>query len=224
MQEIYQRIDWENEPSKKTPINEDNLNRMDYALKEIDKRVVNLSGYEERAKQSEINAKKSEENAKQSELSTKRYSENAFYGTPDGYGQLVEEVRELNYQSQDGMLTAAKFSEELKLHTIKDYVTPQMFGAKGDGDGCPRQGLQGRFCCVRFQHHPRRDPCRHSGPEGKDRSLHRCGHRGRHRHRQAAGHRVLPRLPRQPHGAGYQGCGFHDPLCKAGHRSCRHFS
>lgn len=34
---------------------------------------------------------------------------------------------------QDGALTEAKFSDELKLHTIKDYVTPQMFGAKGDG-------------------------------------------------------------------------------------------
>lgn len=34
---------------------------------------------------------------------------------------------------QDGSLTEAKFTEELKLHAIKDYVTPQMFGAKGDG-------------------------------------------------------------------------------------------
>ena len=34
---------------------------------------------------------------------------------------------------QDGALTETKFSDELKLYTIKDYVTPQMFGAKGDG-------------------------------------------------------------------------------------------
>lgn len=34
---------------------------------------------------------------------------------------------------QDGALTEAKFSNALKLHTIKDYVTPQMFGAKCDG-------------------------------------------------------------------------------------------
>lgn len=34
---------------------------------------------------------------------------------------------------QDGSLTAPKFTETLKLQTIKDYVTPQMFGAKADG-------------------------------------------------------------------------------------------
>ena len=34
---------------------------------------------------------------------------------------------------QDGSLTETKFSDELNLKTIKDYVTPEMFGAKGDG-------------------------------------------------------------------------------------------
>lgn len=33
----------------------------------------------------------------------------------------------------DGSLTEAKFSNALKLKAIKDYVTPQMFGAVGDG-------------------------------------------------------------------------------------------
>lgn len=34
---------------------------------------------------------------------------------------------------QDGIVTESKFSDALKLKTIKDYVTPQMFGAVGDG-------------------------------------------------------------------------------------------
>lgn len=34
---------------------------------------------------------------------------------------------------QDSSLTEAKFSDTLKFKTVKDYVTPQMFGAKGDG-------------------------------------------------------------------------------------------
>lgn len=34
---------------------------------------------------------------------------------------------------QDGSLTEAKFTDTLKLSAIKDYVTPQMFGAKADG-------------------------------------------------------------------------------------------
>ena len=33
----------------------------------------------------------------------------------------------------DGTLTEDMFSDDLKLKSIKDYVTPQMFGAKGDG-------------------------------------------------------------------------------------------
>lgn len=33
----------------------------------------------------------------------------------------------------DGSLTEAKFSAALKLKTLKDYVTPEMFGAVGDG-------------------------------------------------------------------------------------------
>lgn len=34
---------------------------------------------------------------------------------------------------QDGSLETSKFTEDAKLHILKDYVTPQMFGAKGDG-------------------------------------------------------------------------------------------
>lgn len=35
---------------------------------------------------------------------------------------------------QDGSLTAVKFSDALKLKTIKDYVCPELFGAVGDGE------------------------------------------------------------------------------------------
>lgn len=33
----------------------------------------------------------------------------------------------------DGSLTESKFTNNLKLYTLKDYITPEMFGAKGDG-------------------------------------------------------------------------------------------
>lgn len=42
MQKVYSRINWENYPSEQTPINESNLNRTDYALDEIDDRVIAL--------------------------------------------------------------------------------------------------------------------------------------------------------------------------------------
>ena len=106
MQKVYQRINWENDPSTNTPINEDNLNKMDYALDKIDDRVVNLSGYESRvaeseknAKQSEINAKESEINAKESELKAKEYKEQAFSGTPEGYSALLEQVDSIDIKT-----------------------------------------------------------------------------------------------------------------------------
>lgn len=42
MQKVFQRINWQNYPSEETPLNESNLNRMDYALDEIDDRVIAL--------------------------------------------------------------------------------------------------------------------------------------------------------------------------------------
>lgn len=42
MDKAYSRINWQNEPSIATPINDVNLNRMDNALNVIDNRVVNL--------------------------------------------------------------------------------------------------------------------------------------------------------------------------------------
>lgn len=42
MQKTYTRINWENYPSENTPLNESNLNRVDYAVDEIDDRVIAL--------------------------------------------------------------------------------------------------------------------------------------------------------------------------------------
>ena len=42
MQKVYNRINWENYPSENTPLNESNLNRVDYAVDEIDDRVIAL--------------------------------------------------------------------------------------------------------------------------------------------------------------------------------------
>ena len=41
-QKTYARINWENYPSDKTPLNEDNLNKVDVATNEIDDRVIHL--------------------------------------------------------------------------------------------------------------------------------------------------------------------------------------
>ncbi len=40
MQKAYSRIDWDNYPSEKTPLNESNLNKMDAAIDELDNRII----------------------------------------------------------------------------------------------------------------------------------------------------------------------------------------
>jgi hypothetical protein len=47
MDKAYSRIEWQNEPAITTPINEVNLNKMDYAIDVIDNRVVELSESQE---------------------------------------------------------------------------------------------------------------------------------------------------------------------------------
>lgn len=42
MNKVYTRIAWENYPSLKTPINEQNLNKLDFALDSLDNRIINL--------------------------------------------------------------------------------------------------------------------------------------------------------------------------------------
>lgn len=43
---------------------------------------------------------------------------------------------------QDGSLTEAKFADSLKLKTINNYVTPEMFGAKGNGSADDTTAIQ----------------------------------------------------------------------------------
>lgn len=46
---------------------------------------------------------------------------------------------------QDNSLTEAKFTDTLKLKTIKDYVTPEMYGAYGDDTHDDTQSIQAMF-------------------------------------------------------------------------------
>lgn len=53
--------------------------------------------------------------------------------TADSINDWLDEHPEATTTVQDGAITEVKFSDALKLKTIKDYVTPEMFGAVGDG-------------------------------------------------------------------------------------------
>ena len=65
------------------------------------------------------------------------YESDVFKGMLDVSRQEInkwlDEHPEATTTVQDNSLTADKFTEELKLKALKDYATPQMYGAKGDG-------------------------------------------------------------------------------------------
>lgn len=54
-------------------------------------------------------------------------------GIEEGVSDWLNDHPEATTTVQDGSLTEAKFSNALKIKAIKDYVTPEMFGAVGDG-------------------------------------------------------------------------------------------
>lgn len=100
-EKVFRRINWENEPSVASPLDEDNLNRGDLALDRLDDRVIelnnrtsNLEGYEQRVAVLEQQAKESQEKASQSEINAKDSEDNSLtyrnlseswaVGTPDG--------------------------------------------------------------------------------------------------------------------------------------------
>ena len=67
-----------------------------------------------------------------------------FLGTSEGIAQITPPINssvrqwlddhpEATTTVQNKSLTKEKFSDKLVLETVKDYVTPEMFGAKGDG-------------------------------------------------------------------------------------------
>lgn len=51
----------------------------------------------------------------------------------DATEQWLNNHPEATTTVQDGSITEEKLADSLKLKTVKDYVTPQMYGAKGDG-------------------------------------------------------------------------------------------
>lgn len=53
--------------------------------------------------------------------------------TQEAVDNWLDEHPEATTTVQDGSITESKFSDALKLKTIKDYVIPEMFGAAGDG-------------------------------------------------------------------------------------------
>lgn len=54
-------------------------------------------------------------------------------GIDEAVDNWLDQHPEATTTVEDGSITELKFTESLKLKTVKDYVTPQMYGAVGDG-------------------------------------------------------------------------------------------
>lgn len=63
----------------------------------------------------------------------KYYSEQVAQAVSVDVKEWLDDHPEATTTVQDGSLTESKFADSLKLKTIKEYVTPEMFGAVGDG-------------------------------------------------------------------------------------------
>ena len=127
MQKIYQRINWENDPSTNTPINEDNLNKMDYALYKLDDRVVNLYGYEERAKTSEENAGDSASNAAQSEINAFQYSKYSLNSANEAENSANKSL-EYSNAAASSAVSAEQSNQESKQNADESSISAEQAG------------------------------------------------------------------------------------------------
>ena len=77
MNKAYKRINWENRPSTATPMNETNMNKMDYALDVVDTRVVELYNQKDAMALATANANKAADSANSAATSANTAAANA---------------------------------------------------------------------------------------------------------------------------------------------------
>lgn len=99
--------------------------------------ICHLNGYEikdaaaRRNVANEIDRAKAKEN--ELEAKDKELEELFTLPTEEAVGKWLSEHPEVTTTVQDGSLTEEKLTDELRAKMLKDYVTPEMFGAVGDG-------------------------------------------------------------------------------------------
>ena len=99
MQKAYNRIDWENYPSGKTPLNETNLNKMDAAIDELDNRIINMDlTMQEPVTKAAASAAEAEESAEAA-----AESESAAQASEEACLGALEEVRQKTVETTFGV-------------------------------------------------------------------------------------------------------------------------
>lgn len=102
MQKAYRRIEWENYPSGKTPLNETNLNKMDAAINELDNRIIELDfNMQAPVSESAANATNAQAsaNAAAGSASAAAESKNAAKVSEEMCVNVLEEIRNTTYSA-----------------------------------------------------------------------------------------------------------------------------
>ena len=149
MEKLYKRINFENTPSKKTPLGEENLNKMDAGIDALDNRVVELNGTLvaekdalKRELSNEVSSRKSADTALKNSIANEasrakaeeqRIEELFTLPTQEAVDKWLGEHPEATTTVQDNSLTEPKIHSNFLKEIKNDFVIPQMFGAIGDG-------------------------------------------------------------------------------------------
>ena len=121
MNKIYTRINWQNEPSLFTPINETNLNAMDYAINEIDSRVVSLDT--DKSSKAELNTAKTELNNELERLDTVKAEQS----------DLLNTVNNVAYDPSTGTFTFTFYNGTVVVADLNIEKIPVSFSMSADG-------------------------------------------------------------------------------------------
>ena len=132
------RIEWENFPSTNTAVDADNLNKMDYALFEHDKKIVELDGrvelVEESVTEDVAQAKEYSDLSKDYALESKNFSEQSAEHATTAYNE-AERAKEYAEQASGGGTEEIIEQISTELGLTKDNYNGTSAKATADANG-----------------------------------------------------------------------------------------
>ena len=125
LQKTYSRINWQNYPSEETALSASNLNRTDYAINEIDDRVINLDAQKLDASDA-LTLVRSVQLNNQTGVLTVTYKN----GVSTTYQTVLNQVAvNFSYNATDQRLEITESDGTVKYVSLSDFITQYEFVA-----------------------------------------------------------------------------------------------